>query len=164
MTGAGTQVLLPDGFVISFGAVSDYSVSGAAITFTNTTGVTHVYTAPSDPYAQLVMAALGRIPEKSSSFYIITNLIPTFAVTSIDTITGPAAGGTAVVVTGIGFVDGLVANLGGAAVASVLFISETSFSFVTPAGVAVGAGAPVNLMVRNPDGTETTFPNAYTYT
>lgn len=165
MGGAGTFVLLPDGKTINYSTISDYvlDIATFVITFTFTTATLYAYNGPTLEYSRLVMAVLASIPSQTSSFYVITSLLPTFAVLSLSAITGTAAGGDTVTATGVGFVDGLVANLGGT-VADVTFISSTSFSFVTPAGTVVGTGAPVNLTVRNPDGTETVLSNAFTYT
>jgi hypothetical protein len=163
--GAGTFVLLPDGKVINYSTLADYvlDVATFVITFSFTTGAPYAYNGPTLEYSRGVMFALSSIPAQPSSYYVITSMIPTFSILSLSAITGAAAGGDTITVTGVGFVDGLVANLGGT-VAAATFISSTSFSFITPAGTAVGTNAPVNLTVRNPDGTETVLPNAFTYT
>lgn len=159
--GAGTFVLMPDQRVLNYGDVKDYTISGADIAFTFLSAATpYTYTGPSALYSQKVLNVINSIPDNPSSFYVVTALLPTYAILSLDAITGTAAGGDTITVTGVGFVDGLVANLGGYAVEAT-FISETSFSFVTPPG---STGDVVNLYTRNPDQTNTTLPNAFTYT
>jgi uncharacterized protein YmfQ (DUF2313 family) len=73
----------------------------------------------------------------------------------------PAAGPreTAVTITGTGFVSGATVAFDGIPATSVVFVSATSITCVTPAHAA---GA-VNVVVRNPDLQTGTAINAFTY-
>ncbi len=68
-------------------------------------------------------------------------------VTAISPTGGPLAGGTAVTISGTGFVSGATVTIGGASATSVVFGSATSITAVTPSGTA---GA-TSVVVTNPD-------------
>ncbi len=83
---------------------------------------------------------------------------PTFV--SIVAATGTDAGGTAVTITGTEFQPGALVTIGGAAATSIVIVSRTSITIVTPAGTA---GAR-DVVVTNPDGQAVTGTGAFTYT
>jgi len=74
--------------------------------------------------------------------------------------TGPAAGGTAVVLTGQGFRTGATVTIGGVAATSVVVVNSTTITAVT------GAHAPgaVDVVVTLPDGRTDTLVGGFTYT
>jgi uncharacterized repeat protein (TIGR01451 family) len=74
---------------------------------------------------------------------------------------GSTAGGTAVTITGTGFVSGgsLGVTFGGIAATGVSFVSATSITCTTPAH----AQGTVDLVLTNGDGQPTTAFNAFTY-
>ena len=80
-------------------------------------------------------------------------------VTSISPTSGPAAGGTAVTITGTGFLAGATVTLGGNVARSVVVVSDTSITAVT----AAHAGGVVDVTVRNIDTQVATCPGCYTY-
>src|ERR1700687_5090743 len=86
-----------------------------------------------------------------------TNPAPT--VTSITPNSGTINGGTAVTITGTGFLAGAPVSLGGAPATGVTLVSSTSITATTPAHVA---GA-VNVMVTNADAQSATLTSGYTY-
>ena len=79
-------------------------------------------------------------------------------VTAISPASGPTAGGTSVTITGTNFTGATAVTIGGAAATSVVVVSATSITAVTPAGTA---GAQ-NVAVTTPGGTGT-GTNLYTY-
>lgn len=82
---------------------------------------------------------------------------------SLSPSSGAAAGGTAVTITGTGFVDGATSvTIGGNAIAAedVTFNSETSITFSTPAHAA---GA-VTVTVTSPEKTTSAISGGFTYT
>ncbi len=83
---------------------------------------------------------------------------PTFVSIAPDN--GAAAGGTAVTITGTEFQPGATVTIGGAAATSVVVVSRTSITAVTPAG-SVGAR---DVVVTNADGQIVTAVGAFTYT
>jgi len=90
--------------------------------------------------------------------YTVANPAPT--VTSITPNTGTASGGTAVTLTGTGFLAGATVNLGGTAATGVTVVNSTTITATTPAHAA---GA-VNVVVTNSDTQSGTLTNGYTYT
>jgi len=81
-------------------------------------------------------------------------------VTAISPNSGSANGGTAVTITGTGFVSGATVSIGGEGATGVTFSSSTSLTATSPAG-SVGAQ---NVVVTNPDGQTGTMTSGYTYT
>jgi IPT/TIG domain-containing protein len=90
--------------------------------------------------------------------YTAGNPAPT--ITSITPNTGTANGGTAVTITGTGFLAGATVSLGGTAATGVNVAGSTSITATTPAH-AVGA---VTVMVTNTDTQNGSLTDGYTYT
>jgi hypothetical protein len=88
------------------------------------------------------------------------SVIPAPTVTAIEPTSGPVAGGTAVIITGMGFVSGASVTIGEAAATGVTLVSAISMTAVTPAGTA---GAK-NVVVTNPDGQSATLVSGFNYT
>ena len=85
---------------------------------------------------------------------------PAPTVSGISPNTGTTAGGTAVTITGTGFLAGATVSIGGTAATGVNVASSTSITATTPAHAA---GA-VSVVVTNTDNQTGTFSNGYTYT
>jgi alpha-tubulin suppressor-like RCC1 family protein/outer membrane protein OmpA-like peptidoglycan-associated protein len=89
----------------------------------------------------------------SASGYVVSYVPGTVTVTppptvaSVSPVSGPAAGGTSLTVTGTGFLSGASVTVGGAACASVTVVSATSITCTAPAGAA---GAQ-DVVVTNTD-------------
>lgn len=81
-------------------------------------------------------------------------------ITSLSITSGPTLGGTALVITGTGFVDGASVTFGGS-MADVVFVNSTTLNVITPQRSTVGA---VNVVVTNPDLQTGTKTNGFTYT
>src|SRR5207247_2339548 len=79
-------------------------------------------------------------------------------VTAIAPLSGSAAGGTLVTITGTGFAGGATVALGGIA-ATVITVNATPITALTPAHAA----GTVNVVVTNPDGQSATLFNGFTY-
>ena len=80
------------------------------------------------------------------------------ALASLSPVRGPTAGGTAVTLSGSGFVTGASVSFGGSA-APASVVSATSISATAPAH---GSGV-VDVQVVNPDGQSSTLPASFTY-
>lgn len=78
---------------------------------------------------------------------------------SVSPLSGAPGGGTAVTITGTGFVTGATVTFGGQPATSVVVVSGTSITCVTPAHVA---GA-VDIVVTNPDTQLGTLAAGFTY-
>lgn len=125
---------------------------------------TEAVTVPNTPTAgvtaRLKVSCVGNVffAISRQSFTITTSpAAPT--VTGISPGTGSTAGGTAVTITGTGFVSGATVSIGGAAATSVVVSSDTTITAVTGAH---GAGT-VDVVVTNPGGASGTKSLAYTY-
>ncbi len=83
---------------------------------------------------------------------------PAPSVTAIDPASGPADGGTLVLVTGTAFQDGAILRIGGSLVADALVQSGSTVQGTTP---ALAAGTLNDVKVTNPDTQETTLPQGW---
>ena len=82
-------------------------------------------------------------------------------VTSVSPATGPAAGGTSVIITGSEFTPTSAVSFGGVPAASVTVSSPTSITATSPASTFAG---PVDITVTTVNGTSATGPNdVFTY-
>jgi hypothetical protein len=140
----------------------------------------HHFTAAGSGFASRVINIYGSIAEdevvSSSGSYSATatnsagawvmqmatfrspNLAP--AVTAISPTSGSANGGTAITITGTGFLPGASVKLGGTVATGVTVVSSTSITATTPAHAA----GPVSVVVTNSDGESGTLAESYTYT
>ena len=85
---------------------------------------------------------------------------PAPTVSSITPNSGTANGGTAVTITGTGFLAGATVKLGGTAATGVTVVSSTSITATT----AAHAAGAVSVVVTNTDAQSGTLTNGYTYT
>jgi hypothetical protein len=82
-----------------------------------------------------------------------------FALTSVSPSTGPAAGGSVIVISGAGFVSGAMVTVGGANASNVWVVGDSQLYATTPAG---GAGA-ATVTVTNPGGLSASLASGFTY-
>ncbi|MCI0341961.1 MAG: IPT/TIG domain-containing protein [Planctomycetales bacterium] len=80
-------------------------------------------------------------------------------VTSVSPAAGPASGGTFVTIAGTGFLPGATADFGGTAATSVVVVSTTQITCVTPTGTP----GPANVSVTNAAASPGTLVNGYTF-
>ena len=85
---------------------------------------------------------------------------PSPTVTSIAPVSGSTAGGTAVAISGTGFLVGATVSLGGTAATGVTVVSSTSITATTPAHAAGAA----DVVVTNSGGQSGTLAGGFTYT
>ena len=101
------------------------------------------------------------VPSVASSILLSSSSsAPPPTVTGISPASGTAAGGTAVTITGTGFLAGATVSLGGTPATGVTVVSGTTITATTPAHAA---GA-VDVVVSNAEQHAGTLPNGYTYT
>ena len=89
-----------------------------------------------------------------------TYIAPAPTVTGINPASGVSAGGTAVTITGTGFVAGASVTIGGNTAIDVVVVNSTTITATTPAHAA----ATVGIVVTNPDAQSGSLANAFTYT
>ncbi len=99
-------------------------------------------------------------PDGQSSATVNLTYNPAPTISSVSPYLGPISGGTAVVITGTGFLSGATVTFGGSAATGVSVASSTSITATTPSGT-VGA---VNVVVTNTDTQIGTLANGFTYT
>ena len=80
------------------------------------------------------------------------------SVTKIEPATGPAEGGTPVVITGKGFAKDATVRFGGELAADVKYVDDTTLSVVTPPGMGM-----VSVAVENPNHLVGTAESAFNY-
>lgn len=85
---------------------------------------------------------------------------PAFTGITLSVNSGPAAGGTTVVITGLGFTEGCTVDFGGAGGTVVSFADPSAIVVTTPAHAA---GA-VTVTITNPDGQSGGAVGAFTFT
>jgi hypothetical protein len=86
--------------------------------------------------------------------------VPTPTVTSLSPVTGTAAGGTLVALTGTGFTNAILVGFGATQASSIAVLSDTSLVAVSPPGTG-----NVNVTVVTPNGISTVGPAAqFAYT
>jgi hypothetical protein len=150
ITGAGfstgASLTLGDTAASNVNIVSSTSIT--ATTPTHTAGAVNV----------VVTNADGQIGTFTNG-YTYTSSNPSPTVTGISPVSGSASGGTAVTITGTGFLAGASVMLGGAASTNINVVSSTSITAVTAAHTA---GA-VNVVVTNTDGQSGTLVGGFTY-
>jgi hypothetical protein len=117
------------------GTVADTTVlfGGVAATVLSVDAAAHVVLVETPPGAGTVDVAIARNGQRSVLPDAYTYL-PLLSVASVSPDTGPIAGGTAIEVTGEGFLPGLELRIGALAAASVRVISPTLIRAVTPPG------------------------------
>ncbi len=91
--------------------------------------------------------------------FTITAPVPPPTVTAIIPSSGSTAGGTAVTITGTGFLSGATVSIGGVAATSPVVVSATTIAAVT----RPHAAGIVDVLVTNTGGAAGTKTSAYTY-
>ncbi len=80
-------------------------------------------------------------------------------VTGVTPSSGSSAGGTAITITGSGFVSGATVNIGFVPATKVVVVNANTITAVTPAHAAGAA----NVMVVNPDGSQANLAGGFTF-
>lgn len=155
--GGGTSVTISganftSGATITFGGTAASNV--IVVNASTITATTPAHAAGAVSVA--VRNSDGQIATLASAF---TYVAPPF-VSGVSPSSGSSGGGTAVTISGSGFMGGATVTFGGAAATSVNVASATSITATTPAHAA---GA-VNVTVLNPDGQSGVLTSGYTYT
>ena len=144
---AGATVSI--GGAAATGVTVSSSTSIKATTAAHATGAVNVVVTNSDTQSGTLTQGF--------TYTAVPNPAPTVA--AISPTSGTNAGGTAVTITGTGFLTGATVSLGGTAATGVTVASSTSITATAPAHAA---GA-VNVVVTNTDGQKGTLANGYTY-
>jgi large repetitive protein len=109
---------------------------------------THTYVAAGNFPARVNITDTGNGQTASCAIAMVVGL-PVPVVTSLLPTTGPAAGGTAVTITGTGFTGATLVTFAGVAATNMVVVNATTITCTTPAGTAA-TNAPV--VVTTPGG------------
>src|SRR6185369_15586223 len=115
--------------------------------------------APPGYYMLFILNSNG-VPSVASSLLLSSSSTPPPTVTSISPNSGTINGGTAVSITGTGFLAGATVSMGGTASTGVTVVNSTTITATTPAHAA----GPVNVIVTNSDTQSGTLTQGFTYT
>ncbi len=96
----------------------------------------------------------------TASATLFAQWVSDVTVASISQASGSSAGGTSITITGTNFASGVAVTIGGVPCESVTFVSSTSITCVTPAGLP---GTSADVTVTNSDSGTATLSSAYDY-
>ncbi len=111
-------------------------------------------------YYMLFLLNNNGVPSVASSLLLSSSSTPAPTVTSISPNSGTINGGTAVTITGTGFLAGATVSVGGTPATGVTVVNSTSITATTPAHAAGTA----NVVVTNSDTQSGTLTQGFTYT
>ena len=154
-TDGGTSVTIAGAHLLD---ASRVTLGGAPAAVTAQTDTQLVVTAPPHTAGAVDLSVTtgGGSATSASAF---TYQDPAPAVSGVSPLSGPAAGGTSVTITGAHFAPGAKVTFGGAAVPNVAILSDMQISMTTPAGTAGSA----LVVVTNADTQSNTPGVAFTY-
>jgi hypothetical protein len=153
-TAGGTPVTVTG---TNFAAGATVTLGGTAATnvvVVSSTSITATTPAGSAGAATVTVKVNGQSGSLASGFTYV--VVPT--VSSVSPNNGPAAGGTAVTITGTNFAAGATVTLGGTAATNVVVVSSTSITGTTPAHAA--GAVTVTVTVNGQSGN---LANGFTY-
>ncbi len=158
-TAGGTAVTLTG---TNFASGATVTIGGAAATsvvVASSTRITAVTPAGAAGARDVRVTRVGgQAATLTGAFTYVAAVTPT--LTSLAPVSGRTAGGTAVTLTGSNFAAGATVTIGGAAATSVVVVSSTRITAVTPAGTAGARDVRVALA----SGQSTTLAGGFTYT
>ncbi|PYP89132.1 MAG: hypothetical protein DMF61_03970 [Blastocatellia bacterium AA13] len=159
-TVGGTSVTISGSNFLAGASVSFGGTSAAGITVVNATTITA--TTPSHAAGSVnvvVTNSDGQSGTLTGGFTYSAPANPAPTVTSASPSSGPDTGGTAVTISGTGFLAGATVKFGGTAATNVNVVNGTSITATTPAHIAGAA----DVVVTNTDGQSGGRSAAFTY-
>ena len=160
-TTGGTVITVTGTNFVSGATLNIGGTAATGVTFVSATqlrGTTPAKTAGA--YAVQVVNPNGQSATIANGFTYTASTGVTPSLSMIAPTSGPAAGGTTVMLSGSNFVQGATVSFGGVAATNVVWTSASRMTAVTPAGTA---GAR-DVTVTNPGGQSVTVRGVYTYT
>ena len=159
-TTGGTAVTLTG---TNFAAGATVTIGGTAATsvvVASATSITAVTPAGAAGARDVRVTSGGQSVTRTGGFTYTTPPTPSPTLSTVSPVSGPAAGGTAVTLSGTNFAAGATVSVGGAAATSVVVVSSTRITAVTPAGAAGARDVRVTLS----GGQSATLTGGFTYT
>ncbi|MHB1047386.1 MAG: IPT/TIG domain-containing protein [Thermoanaerobaculia bacterium] len=135
--------------------------AAGSVTFNNATQLTVTTPSATNTGAVdvVVMNPDRQTATRASGFTYATGPV-VLSLLGVSPKSGPAGGGTAITLTGTGFLAGAGVTVRGVAAGSVVVASSGTITANTPAG-AIG---PADVVVTNPGGATATLPGGFVYT
>ena len=158
-TSGGTSVNITGTGFLSGATVSVGGTSATGVSVVSSTSITATTPTHSAGTASVVVTNTDGLSGTLSGGFTYSAVNPAPSVTAINPNNGSTDGGTAVTVTGTGFLAGATLTIGGTTAPGASVVSATSITATTPAH---GAG-PVDVVVTNSDGKKGTLLGGYTY-
>jgi hypothetical protein len=159
-TNGGTSVAISGTGFLSGATVSIGGAAATNVIVVNSTSITASTPAHAIGTVSVVVTNTDGLSGTRTNAYTYTSTNPAPTVTGVSPNSGTTSGGTAITITGTGFLAGASVSIGGSPATNVNVSSGTSLTATTPAH-AVGT---VNVVVTNTDGQSGTRANGYTYT
>ena len=145
--GGGTGVMITGTGFLAGAVVKLGGTAASNVVVASSTSITATTAAHGAGVVDVVVTNSDTQSGTLSQGYRYTASNPAPTVTGITPSSGPAGGGTGVMITGTGFLVGAVVKLGGTAASNVVVASSTSITATT---AAHGAGV-VDVVVTNSD-------------
>jgi hypothetical protein len=158
-TSGGTAVTITGTGFRSGASVKIGGTSATAVTVVSSTAITAITPVHSSGATSVeVTNSDGQSDTLTNGFtYSTSNPAPT--ISKVSPASGRTAGGTAVIITGTGFLSGASVKFGGASATGVTVVGSTSITATTPAHTA----GTTSVIVTNSDSQSGTLTNGYTY-
>ncbi len=155
-TAGGTSVTITGTNFVSGATVTFGSAAATNVVVVNSTSITATSPAGSSGAVTLTVTNPGALSGSLANGF--TYVVPP-AVSSLSPNNGPAAGGTAVTITGTNFASGATVKFGSTAATNVVVVNGTTITATTPAGTS---GA-VTVTVTNGNGLSGSLASGFTY-
>jgi photosystem II stability/assembly factor-like uncharacterized protein len=155
-TAGGTAVTLTGTGLRAGATVALGGTAATSVVVMSATSITA--TAPAHA-AGVVDVVVSNSDSQSSTLAGGFTYVAAPTLTTVTPASGTTAGGVAFTLTGTGFRAGIVVMVGGVPATSVVVVSATSISAVTPPHAA----GPVSVTLTNSDGQAATLANGFTY-
>ena len=138
--GGGTTVTIVGTNFLAGATVSFGGTAATGVTVVSSTSITATTAARAAGTVNVVVTNTDGQNGTLTNGYTCTSTSPAPTVTSVVPNTGPARGGTAVTISGQGFLVGATLSFGGTAATAVTVVSSTSITAITPTHEAEGGG------------------------
>jgi formylglycine-generating enzyme required for sulfatase activity len=154
-TAGGTTITITGTNLTGATSVTVGGVAATGVAVVNSTTVTAVTPAGTAGAKTVTVTTPGGTANLANAF---TYVVPAPTISSVSPSSGPTTGGTTITITGTNLTGATSVTVGGAAATSVIVVSATTVTAVTPAGTAGGK----TVSVTTPGGTAN-LANAFTY-
>ncbi len=153
----GTTVTITGTGFLSGATVSLGGTAATGVSIANSTTITATTPAHSAGAAAIIVTNTDGQSGTKTSGYTYSNNAP--AIASISPNSGSTNGGTAITITGTGFLSGAIVSLGGSAATGVSVVNSTTIMATTPAHSAGTA----TVVITNTDGQSGSKTSGYNY-